>query len=47
MDYFCGSFLCVLWSFLKVKVQNGDILGVAKISNNSFGMPDIPDFYLG
>ena len=22
-----GSFLCILWYFLKVKVQNGDIFG--------------------
>ena len=22
-----GSFLCILWSFLKVKVQNGNIFG--------------------
>ena len=23
LDYIKGSFLCILWSFLKVKVQNG------------------------
>ena len=33
-----GSFLGILWSFLKVKVQNGDIFGgVAKISNIFWG----------
>ena len=28
-----GSFLCILGSFLKVKVQNGSIFWAAKISN--------------
>ena len=28
-----GSFLCISGSFPKVKVQNGDIFGAAKISN--------------
>ena len=33
-----GSFLCILGSFLKVKVQNrGYFLGVAKISNIFWG----------
>ena len=33
LNYIKGSFLCILGSFLKVKVQNGDIFGAAKISN--------------
>ena len=32
-----GLFLCILGSFLKVIIQNGDILGVAKISNIFWG----------
>ena len=31
MDWFKWLFLCILGYFLKVNVQNGDILGVAKI----------------
>ena len=31
------SFLCILGSFLKDKEQNGDILGVAQISNLFWG----------
>ena len=46
LDWFQGSFLCILGSLLKVNVQNGDILGVAKISNKFWGMPDIPDIFL-
>ena len=34
-------FLYILGSFLKVNVQNRNILGVAKFSNIFFGMPDI------
>ena len=41
-----GLFLYILGSFLKVNVQNRNILGVAKISNIFFGMPDIPDIIL-
>ena len=38
MDYTLGSFLCILWSFLKVKVQNvGYFFWVAKISNIVLG----------
>ena len=33
-------------SFLEVNVQNGDIFGVAKISNLFWGMPDIPYIYI-
>ena len=36
-----------LGSFLKKKVQNGNIFGVAKTSNSFLGMPDIPDFFGG
>ena len=25
LDYILGSFLCILGSFLKIKVQNGDV----------------------
>ena len=32
-DYFWRSFLCILESFLKVSVQNVNILGVTKIIN--------------
>ena len=36
---FRGSFLCILESFLKVKVQNGGyLLGVIKISNILWGV---------
>ena len=27
LDYIYGSFLCILGSFLKVMIQNGDIFG--------------------
>ena len=33
LNYIKGSFLCILGSFLKVKVQNGGYFGAAKISN--------------
>ena len=32
LDYNNGSFLCILGSFLKVKVRKGGIFGVAKTS---------------
>ena len=32
LDYIYGSFLCILVSFLKVKVQNGGYFWAAKIS---------------
>ena len=38
MDYFWGSFLCILGSFLKANVQNGNI---------SEGIPAIPKSSLG
>ena len=37
LDYINGSFLCILGSFLKVKVQNGGIFVLAKILNIFFG----------
>ena len=46
MDWFYGSFLCNLGSFLKVNVQNRDIFGVAKISN-MFGICLIFQIFLG
>ena len=40
------SFLCIFGFFHKVKVQNGDIFWVAKISN-IFGVLEIPDIFWG
>ena len=45
LDWFKGSLLCILRFFLNVNVHNGDIFGVVKISNNFWGMPDIPDIF--
>ena len=39
------KFLCILGSFLKVQVQNGNTFGVAKISNIFWCMSDIPDTF--
>ena len=33
LDYIEGSFLCILGSFLKIKVNKGGYLGVVRISN--------------
>ena len=44
LGYISGSFLCILGSFLKVKVQNGDIFWVAKISN-FLGVLEISDIF--
>ena len=38
--------LCISWSFLKVKVQNGGIFGVVK-SSNIFWVSEIPDNFGG
>ena len=46
LDKFWGLFLCILGSFLKVNIQNQDILGVAKISI-IFGVLDTPDTFWG
>ena len=40
-----GPFLFIFGSFLKVKVKNWNILGVAKISNAVLGMSVISDMY--
>ena len=46
IGYIYGSFLCVLGSFLKVKVLNGGIFGVAKISNIFLGcLKLVPDIF--
>ena len=42
-----GHFYAFYGLFLRSKYRMRIFLGVAKISNNSFGMLDIPDFYLG
>ena len=45
---YLGSFLCILGSFLKVKVQNrGIFFGVAKISNIFFGCLKFLIFFWG
>ena len=46
LDYIKGLFLCILGSFLKVIVQNGDIYLGAKFSN-IFGVLEIPDIFWG
>ena len=45
--YFKWSFLCILGSFLKVKVQNRDILGGCQNFTYLFGMLEILDIFLG
>ena len=40
-----GPFPCILWSYLRVKVQNGNVLGVAKISNAFGRMSDFFFFF--
>ena len=47
LDYIKGSFLCILGSFLKVKVQDGGIFKVAKISIFFLGVLEIPDIFGG
>ena len=42
-----GSFLCILGSHLKVKVQNGSICLVAKISNSFLGCLNFLIFFWG
>ena len=47
LDYILGSFLCIFWSFLKIKVQNGGyFLGLLKF-HIFFGMLEIPHFFGG
>ena len=44
-----GFFLCILWSFLKVNIQNRDILGGRKNFEYFLGVLEISDifFFLG
>ena len=47
LNYIEVSFLCILGSFLKVKVQNGGyFLGLVKFQI-FFGMREIPDIFFG
>ena len=47
LDYIKGSFLCILGSFLKVKVQNGGYFrGMLKFQI-FFGVLEIPDIFGG
>ena len=47
LDYIKGSFLCILGSFLMVKVQNwGSILGLVKFQV-FFRVLEIPDIFWG
>ena len=47
LDYIKGSFLCILGSFLKVKVQNGGYFwGLLKFQI-FFGVLEIPDIFGG
>ena len=43
LDYFYRSYLYCFGLFLKLKVQNWNIFGVAKFQI-FLGMPDIPEF---
>ena len=45
MDWFRWLFLCILGYFLKVMYRMGIFLGIAKISNIFWGMPDVPDIF--
>ena len=46
LDKFMWSFLCILGPFLKVKEQNLDYFGVAKISKKN-GVLQIPNILKG
>ena len=47
LNYIEVSFLCILGSFLKVKVQNGGyFLGLVKFQI-FFGVREIPDIFFG
>ena len=46
-DYIKGSFLCILGSFLKVKVQNGGYFFELLKFQIFFGMLEIPDILGG
>ena len=45
LDYIKRSFLCILGSFLKVKVQNGGIFGGLLKIQIFFGVREIPDIF--
>ena len=47
LGYTKGSFLCILGSFLKAKVQNGDMFWVANTSDNFLGCLKFLIFILG
>ena len=45
LDYIKGSFLFILWPFLKLKVQNGEcFLGLPKFQI-FYGVLEIPDTF--
>ena len=46
-DWFYGLFLCILGSFLKVKVQNGDIFGGGQNIKFSFVCLILQIFFWG
>ena len=45
LDYIKGSFLCILWSFLKVMLQNGGFFGKLLKFQIFFGLLEIPDIF--
>ena len=48
LDKFSGQFLCIIASFLKVKVQNGNNIFLGCLYfKYFFGMPDVPDIFGG
>ena len=47
LDYFWRSFLCILGSFLKVKVQNGGYFLGCLNFKYLFGVLEIHDVFLG
>ena len=48
IELYLGVFLCILGSFLKVKVQNGDIFWLLKFQIFYWVLEiEIPDIFLG
>ena len=47
LDLFQGLFLCILESFLKVKIQNRDIVLGCKNFKYYFGVLEISDIFWG
>ena len=47
LDYIKRSFLCILWYFLKVKVQKGGFGGGLPKFQIFFGVLEIPDIFWG